>query len=127
MHLKHINAPDAAPPAGQYTQAVEVGGATRTLYVSGQVGNDAAGNTPPNFDAQCRLVWANLEAQLRAAGMGLDNIVKLVTIVPDPADVAASRVIRGEVLGARRPASTLIVAGLADPKWKIEIEAIAVA
>ena len=127
MHLKSINAPDAAPPAGQYTQAIEVSGATRTLYVSGQVGNDLTGATPPDMEAQCRLVWANLTAQLRAAGMSLDNIVKLVTIVPNPADVAASRAIRAEIMGERRPASTLIVAGLADPKWKIEIEAIAVA
>ena len=127
MKLKHINAADAAPPAGQYTQAVEVSGATRTLYISGQVGNDPAGATPVEFDAQCRLVWANLEAQLRAAGMSLDNVVKFVTIIPDHADVARSRSIRAEILGERRPASTLIVAGLADPKWKIEIEAIAVA
>ena len=127
MQLKLINATDAVPPAGQYTQAVEVSGATRTLYISGQIGSDAAGNTPADFDGQCRLVWSNLAAQLRAAGMHLDNIVKLVTIVPDPADVAASRIVRAEVLGARRPASTLIVAGLADPKWKIEIEAVAVA
>lgn len=127
MNLKHINAPDAAPPAGAYTQAVEVSGATRTLYISGQVGNDRVGATPDSFDAQCRLVWANLLAQLRAAEMDLDNIVKLVTIVPDHANVAASRAVRAEILGDRRPASTLVVAGLADPKWKIEIEAVAVA
>ena len=127
MEIKRINAPDAAPPAGLYSQAVEVVGATRTLYVSGQIGADANGAVPPSIEAQCRLVWTNLEAQLHAAGMGLDHIVKLVTIVPDQADVAASRSIRAEVLGERRPASTLVVAGLADPRWRIEIEAIAVA
>ena len=126
MHVKTINAADGAKPAGQYSQAVEVVDAKRTLYISGQVGNDLTGATPADMDAQCRLVWANLEAQLRAVGMSLDNIVKLVTIIPDHGNVAASRAIRAEILGERRPASTLIVAGLADPKWKIEIEAIAV-
>jgi 2-iminobutanoate/2-iminopropanoate deaminase len=64
---------------------------------------------------------------LRAGGMTLDNIVKMTTIVPNFADFAESRRIRAEVLGARRPASTAIVGGLANPAWKIEIEAIACA
>ena len=38
MQRRDINAADAPAPAGQYTQAVEVTGASRTLYLSGQVG-----------------------------------------------------------------------------------------
>jgi enamine deaminase RidA (YjgF/YER057c/UK114 family) len=48
-------------------------------------------------------------------------------IIPDAAEIPASRPARAEALGDRRPASTLIVAGLANPAWKIEIEAIACA
>jgi enamine deaminase RidA (YjgF/YER057c/UK114 family) len=127
MQHRPINAADAAPPAGAYSQAVEVTGATRTLYVSGQVGAAQDGTVPADFDGQCALVWHNLEGQLRAAGMNLDNVVKLVTIIPDAKDVAASRAVRAKVMGTRLPASTLIVGGLANPAWKIEIEAIAVA
>lgn len=127
MQIRHINAPDAPAPAGQYTQAVEVTGATRTLYISGQVGSAVDGTIPEGVEAQSRLVWANLIAQLRAAGMTLDNVVKITTILPNHADLAASRVGRAEVLGDRKPASTLIIGGLANPAWKIEIEAIAVA
>jgi 2-iminobutanoate/2-iminopropanoate deaminase len=76
---------------------------------------------------QARLAWRNLEAQLRAAGMGFDNLVKVTTIIPNSADIPASRPARAEALGDRRPASTVIVAGLANPDWKIEIEAIAYA
>ncbi len=74
---------------------------------------------------QARLAWRNLGAQLAAAGMGFDNLVKVTMIIPDPAEIPASRPAREEALGDRRPASTLIVARLADPAWKIEIEGIA--
>jgi enamine deaminase RidA (YjgF/YER057c/UK114 family) len=127
MQIRHINAADAPAPAGQYSQAVEVTGATRTLYISGQVGADAAGTIPDGVEAQSRLVWANITAQLRAAGMTLDNVVKITTILPDHADLAGSRAGRAAVLGDRKPASTLIIGGLANPAWKIEVEAIAVA
>jgi enamine deaminase RidA (YjgF/YER057c/UK114 family) len=126
MQTRHINAEDAAKPAGAYSQAVEVTGATRTLFVSGQVGVDLQGNIPPDAAEQNRLAWTNLVAQLRAAGMTVDNIVKITTILPDPANLSAVRSVRAEFLGDRRTASTLIVAGLANPAWKVEIEAIAV-
>ncbi len=126
MQIRHLNATDAPAPAGQYSQAVEVTGASRTLYVSGQVGMDVSGTVPPDVGAQSRLVWANIVAQLRAADMTLDNVVKIVTILPDHADLAASRVGRAEALGERKPASTLIIGGLANPAWKIEVEVIAV-
>ena len=127
MQRRNINAPDAPAPAGFYTQAVEITGATRTLYISGQVGIDSAGNIPDDLASQCRLVWANLEAQLRAAGMTLDNIVKVTTILPELSSLGESRKVRSAVLGERKPGSTLIVGGLANPAWKIEIEAIACA
>ncbi len=127
MQRRDINAASGPPPAGQYTQAVEVSHALRTLYVSGQVGTEPDGTMPEDATAQARLAWRNLHAQLEAAGMTLDNVVKITTIIPDAGDIPASRVARAEALGDRRPASTLIVGGLANPGWKIEIEAVAVA
>jgi 2-iminobutanoate/2-iminopropanoate deaminase len=126
MQRRDINAPDAPTPNG-YTQAVEVSGVARTLYMSGQIGVSATGTTPTEFATQCQLVWANIEAQLRAAGMSLDDVVKMTTILPDLANIDELRRIRTEVLGARRPASTLVVGGLANPLWKVEIEIIACA
>jgi enamine deaminase RidA (YjgF/YER057c/UK114 family) len=127
MQRRDINAADAPAPAGQYTQAVEATGATRTLYISGQVGVAADGSIPSDAEAQSALAWRNLQAQLRAAGMGLENLVKITTIVPDWADLTAVRAGRASVLGEHRPASTLIVGGLSNPAWKVEVEAIAVA
>lgn len=126
MQKRNIDAPDAPMPASPYSQAVEVTGATRTLYVSGQVGSEPDGTTPENVASQARLVWRNLEAQLRAAGMNFDNLVKITTILTDATNISASRTARAAALGERRPASTLIIGGLASPAWKIEIEAIAV-
>lgn len=59
--------------------------------------------------------------------MTLDSLVKVTTILPNHEDLAAAREGRSRVLGARKPASTLIVGGLANPAWKIEVEGIAVA
>jgi 2-iminobutanoate/2-iminopropanoate deaminase len=127
MQRRDINAADAPAPAGQYTQAIEVTGATRTLYLSGQVGVAADGSIPESAEAQVVLAWRNLQSQLRAAGMTIENLVKITTIVPDRSDLAAVRAGRATVLGAHRPASTLIVGGLSNPAWKVEVEGIAVA
>src|SRR5262249_36024363 len=64
-------------------------------------------------------------AQLRAAGMTLDSVVNVITILPNAADIAASRTARQEALGDRKQASTLII-GLANPAWK-KVKAVAVA
>jgi 2-iminobutanoate/2-iminopropanoate deaminase len=127
MQKRDINSETGPKPAAAYSQAVEVSGATRMLFISGQVGVEADETTPPGITEQARLAWRNLEAQLKAANMGLDNLVKVTMIVPDPADIPATRPVRAEVLGNRRPASTVIVAGLPNPAWKIEIEGIACA
>jgi enamine deaminase RidA (YjgF/YER057c/UK114 family) len=127
MQIRHVNAPDAPAPSGQFTHAVEVSGATRTVYISGQVGTDMDGSVPEDAEAQGRLVWRNIEAQLRAVGMGFDNIVKMVTIITSLDHLAASRTTRAAALGSRKPASTLIVGGLVNPALKIEVEVVAVA
>jgi 2-iminobutanoate/2-iminopropanoate deaminase len=127
MQRRDINAPDAYLPVAAYTQAIEVSGATRTLYTSGQIGQRMDGTMPDDIAEQSRVTWQNLEAQLKAAGMTLDNLVKITTILPNHGDLAAAREGRGKALGNRKPASTLIIGGLANPAWKIEIEGIAVA
>ena len=127
MQRRDLNANDAPPPVAAYTQAIEVTGATRTLYISGQVGQRMDGSIPDDVVEQSRLAWQNLEAQLNAAGMTLDHLVKVTTILPDRGDLIAAREARSAVMGDRRPASTLIVAGLANPTWKIEVEGVAVA
>ena len=127
MQISFLNAAEAPQPAAAYSQAVEVAGATRMLLLSGQLGVQPDGSAPATMADQATLAWSNVRAQLAAAGMGMENLVKVTMIIPDRSEIAASRPARAAALGDLRPASTVIVAGLADPAWKIEIEAIACA
>lgn len=127
MDIRPINAPDAPSASGSYSQALEVGGATRLLFVSGQIPETPGGTVPQEFRQQCVLVWRNIEAQLTAAGMTLDNLVKVTTFLADRRDRELNSEIRRLVLGARTPALTVVVAGIYDPRWLLEIEAIAAA
>lgn len=54
------------------------------LFVSGQVGSRADGSPEPDFGAQVRLAFANLEATLAAGGCGLDDIVDVTSFHTDP-------------------------------------------
>lgn len=127
MAMRKINAPDAPAPAGGYSQATEVTDARRTVYVSGQIPVAPDGGVPEDFGAQCRLAWTNVEAQLRAAEMTLDNLVKVTTFLADRRYAGENRTVRQAVLGGREPAMTVIIAGIFDDSWLIEIEAIAAA
>ncbi len=126
MTIRPFNAPDAPQPLAAYSQAVEVNAATRTVYVSGQLGIHADGTAPEGIAAQAELAWHNLGAQLAAAGLTVHNIVKMTFIFADRADLAGARPAREAAMGAHSPATTVIIAGLVNPAWKIEIEAIAV-
>ncbi|MDP3738825.1 MAG: RidA family protein [Hyphomonadaceae bacterium] len=125
MERRAINAPDAPTASGGYSQAVEIAGAKRLLFISGQIPVDAAGALPPTFREQCLLAWANVEAQLRAAGLDLSHLVKVTTFLADRSHAMENREVRNEVLGDLKPALTVIIAGIFDRSWLIEIEAIA--
>ena len=65
----------------RYSPAVRAEG---FLFVSGQVGSREDGSPEPDFEAQVRLAFANLQATLRAAGCSLDDIVDVTTFHTDP-------------------------------------------
>jgi 2-iminobutanoate/2-iminopropanoate deaminase len=72
------------------------------------------------------LAWQNLQAQLRAADMGIENLVKITTIVRNSADIpAVRRRPRGGT--GRASACKWIVGGLSKPAWKVEVDGIATA
>ncbi|WP_296820307.1 RidA family protein [Brevundimonas sp.] len=119
---------DGSPPVqGSYPQAVEVEGATRWLHLSGQIPVRPDGSLPDTFEDQCRQCWANVEAQLTAAGMTLDNLVKVTTFLSDRKYALENRAVRLEVLDGRQPALTVIITGIFDEAWLVEIEAVAAA
>ena len=115
------------PTGLAYAQACEVSGFSRLLFVSGQVPADADGNVPDAYPDQYRLAWRNVEAQLHAAGMSFDNLVKATIFLSDRALIAQGAGLRQQVLGDRSPALTIVIAGIYDEAWLLEIEAVAAA
>ena len=119
---------DGSPPVeGAYPQAVEVPGPTRWLYLSGQIPGAPDGSLAADFTGQCEQVWDNIETQLGAAGMTLDNLVKVTTFLSDRAYALENREVRVRRLAGRQPALTVIVTGIFDEAWLVEIEAVAAA
>ncbi len=114
-------------PTG-YTHAIEIRNPERRLIVSGQVGLAADGTIPASGEGQIAQAFANLTAVLAANGMGIANIVKTTVFLTDRALLAPYRAARAAAFAGHAPASTLLfVAGLADPKFVVEIEAEAIA
>lgn len=117
----------AADRSIAFAQACEVKDFSRLLFISGQVPEDESGRAPPDYPSQYRLAWANVEKQLKAAGMSFDNLVKATIFLSDRALIAESAGLRASVLGERTPAITIVLAGIYDEQWLLEIEAIAAA
>lgn len=126
MNMHQVNAPDAHNLKTGYSQAVAVSEARRTVYVSGQIPVRPDGTVPENFPEQAEQAWANVEAQLKAAGMGLGNIVKHTTFLAERRYRAQNSEVRRKVLADLEPALTVIITGIFDEAWLLEIEAIAV-
>ena len=110
-----------------YSQGMVVRGETRTLYISGQVGANAAGQIAPDFEGQVRQVWSNLLDVLATANMKVTDLIKVTAFLTDAKDFPVYAKLRGEFLAGHKPTSTLlIVSALAKPEWKVEVEAVAV-
>ena len=120
------NAPTAPGPVGGYSQALEVIGAERLLFISGQIPETVDGVVPPDFASQARLVWSHIRAQLDAAGMSVRDLAKVTTFLSSREHADANGAIRREALGDHAPALTVIITGIYDERWLLEIEAIAV-
>jgi enamine deaminase RidA (YjgF/YER057c/UK114 family) len=110
-----------------YSQGIIAHGETRTLYIAGQVGADASGTVSPDFEAQARQGWSNLVGVLTAANMKVSDLIKVTAFLTNAADYPVYAKVRSEFLGGHKPTSTLlVVAALALPAWKFEIEGVAV-
>lgn len=125
MKTSAINAESAPSPVGGYSQAILLEGFERLLFISGQIPETGDGETPEDFAAQCRLVWSNVLAQLDAAGMSVANLVKVGIFLSSRRYAEPNSRIRAEFLGSHRPALTVIITGIYDDRWLVEIEAIA--
>jgi len=96
------------------------------IHVSGTTGFDYATMTiADDLVAQAEQCLKNIDAALREAGSSLADTVRVTYILPNGADFAACWPVLRKYFGDVRPAATMISAGLADPRMKIEIQVTA--
>ena len=124
--LEFIN-PDGLTKPTTYTHIVKAG---KLLFIAGRVGVTADGKiVGPGMKEQVNQVLTNLETALKSQGADLSHVAKITTYVTSMSEYRAPDVVvlRTQRFKNRPPASTLVeVVRLADPAYKVEIEAIAV-
>lgn len=123
--IKH-NPIGVFPPYRSYSHAVEIKGDSSLLIISGLNGYLADGQTmPESFEEQGEIIWQHIGTILESAGMGYENIVSIRTYLANPSYDEANVQLRMKYLGDNKPASTVICCQLLEPKWKLEVEAMA--
>jgi enamine deaminase RidA (YjgF/YER057c/UK114 family) len=106
-----------------YSRAVVAGD---WVFVSGTTGFDyATMSIPDSLVEQTDQCLKNIESALREAGAGLRDVVRVTYVLPDGSEFAQCWPVLRRYFGDVRPAATMISAGLADPRMKIEIEVTA--
>jgi enamine deaminase RidA (YjgF/YER057c/UK114 family) len=96
------------------------------VFVSGTTGFDYRTMTiSEGVEEQTEQCLRNIEAALQQAGAGLADVVRVTYILPTPEDFPACWPVLRRYFGEIRPAATMLSAGLADPRIKIEIEVTA--
>jgi enamine deaminase RidA (YjgF/YER057c/UK114 family) len=123
--IKH-NPEGLFPQYQCYSHAIEIRGDSRLLIISGLNGYLADGKTmPESFEEQAEIIWGHIRTLLQSAGMDLNNLVSLRTYLANPKYDEANVRARVKHLGTHEPSSTVICCQLLDPKWKLEVEAMA--
>jgi enamine deaminase RidA (YjgF/YER057c/UK114 family) len=96
------------------------------IHVSGTTGFDYATMAiAADVVPQCEQALANIEAALAEAGGSLADVVRVRYLLPDAADFEPCWPLLRRAFGAVRPAATMQVCGLIDPRARIEIEVTA--
>jgi 2-iminobutanoate/2-iminopropanoate deaminase len=112
-----------APLAG-YSHQIEISGGERMLVLSGQVGMTPDGGIPEDAAAQLEVALANVLRNLTAAGMDVNDLVKITYYLVERIDADARRTIISQQLGDHEPCATLVyVAALAAPALRVEVDA----
>jgi len=122
--MRRIQTDSAPPPAGHYSQAIEHGG---LVFVSGQlpVDQDRTPLADATVQAQTRLVLANIDRILEAAGSGLGRVVQMTIYVTDIADWPAVNEAYAAVMGDHRPARAVVPVRDLHHGVALEVQAIA--
>jgi enamine deaminase RidA (YjgF/YER057c/UK114 family) len=106
-----------------YSRAVVDG---EWVFVSGTTGFDYATMTiAPGVVEQAEQCLANVAAALGEAGCGFEDVVRVRYMLPRMEDFEPCWPVLRRAFGEVRPAATMIICGLSDPRMRIEIEVTA--
>ena len=123
--MKTVVRTESAPAAvGPYSQAVRSGG---LVWVSGQIPLDPQTGqlVPGSVEDQTRQVLLNLEAILRAAGSGMERIVRATVYLTDLDDFDCVNRIYGEAFTGDPPARVCVEVSRLPRGAEVEIDAVA--
>ena len=122
MSVKHISTGSPFEEKIGYSRAVVADG---WVFVAGTTGYDYDTMTmPESIEAQCENTLSTIAKALEDAGSGLDHVVRVNYIVPDPAEWPNCWPITSRAF-VPKPAAMMISAALQEPAMKIEIEVTA--
>lgn len=122
---KEIVTTDQAPKAlGPYSAGIRAG---NMVFTAGQVGIDPAVGklVSGGIEAQTRQALSNVQAVLRAAGSGLDRVVKTTVFIQDMSEFAQMNAVYAEFFREQPPARSTVQVAALPLGAAVEIEAIA--
>jgi enamine deaminase RidA (YjgF/YER057c/UK114 family) len=130
--IKFVNPEVLAKPLGQYSHVTRVK-ASEFLFIAGQLAGDKDGNIVgvEDFDAQCRQVFANIEAALTSQGAGFANVVQFTTYIVKAQDIPKFVQFRLREFprmfpnGVYPPNTLLIIDRLVQESFLIEVQTVA--
>lgn len=121
--MKTITSQQLPSPGGHYSQGVVSG---NLLFISGQLPfNPRSGTFPDGIEAQFMQTMTNVEAVLRAADATMANLVNVQIFISDVEHWSTVNTHYAELLGAHRPARSIIPCGKLHYGALIEITAVA--
>lgn len=107
-----------------YSRALRVGD---RVFVAGTAPKWADGKVDPDPAAQARKCFEIIDEALSRVGATMRDVVRTRMYLVDAADFEAIGAVHGELMAEAMPVNTtVVVAGLLDPRWKIELEVEAV-
>jgi 2-iminobutanoate/2-iminopropanoate deaminase len=124
MEIKTIRTENAPNPVGPYSQAVVYQG---LVYVSGQLAIEpnTGAKRIGSIEEQTEQVLRNMEQILKAAGSGLDDVVKTTVYIADLSLGGRVNEVYSRIFGEHRPARSLVPVKELPQGFLIEIDAIA--
>lgn len=128
--IQYIN-PDGLNKNPAFTNVIVVTGPVKTVYIGGQDAVDGSGTIvgKGNIELQTQQVLANLETAVKAAGGGIENIVKWTIYLVQGQSLREGFEAFQRFWGHRPNPPTIsmmFVSGLANPDFLIEMDAVAV-